>query len=107
MNEEEYYINYVFELRKKLMNNMKKYGVAATSIEDMLYVDFYTLLVLTTGENTTLEDVHNAWACRVNRKNKTHPSLVPFNELSKEVQDKDIPYQQAIIETAKQIKLGE
>ena len=42
MNEEEYYINYVFELRKKLMNNMKKYGVAAINIEDMLYVDFYT-----------------------------------------------------------------
>ena len=107
MNEEEYYINYVFELRKKLMNNMKKYGVAAINIEDMLYVDFYTLLVLTTGENTTLEDVHNAWACKTNRHYKLHPSLVPFNELSKEVQDKDIPYQQEIIETAKQIKLGE
>ena len=43
--------------------------------------DMYLLLVLTLGESTTTEDVHDAWAVWSSRANPGHNSLVPFSRL--------------------------
>lgn len=60
----------------------------------------YTLLGLTKGVNVTLEDVHDAWSSwRAFSDRPDHKSLVPFDELSPEVQDMDKPFQDAIIAT--------
>lgn len=56
----------------------------------------YTLLVLVKGEQTTLEDVHQAWAVWRNITNPAHRSLIPFSELSSEVQEMDREYMDAI-----------
>jgi hypothetical protein len=63
---------------------------------DLPLVDLYTLLALTKGVNTTLEDVHDAWAVWRNVTKPDHKSLVAFQNLSKEVQELDRPYMEAI-----------
>ena len=60
----------------------------------------YALLVLTTGTETTLENVHDAWACYRDATRPDHPSLVPFGELTPDVQELDRNYAHAIREVA-------
>ena len=67
-----------------------------SSLSD-IFVPFYTQLVLTAlslNVDITAEMVHDAWA--VARYNKDdadiHKSMIPFSNLSKEVQDLDNPY---------------
>lgn len=62
--------------------------------------DLYALLVLVKGENTTLEDVHDAWAVWKNRIVPGHKSLIRFDGLTEEVQELDRPYKNAIVEAA-------
>ncbi len=66
-------------------------------------LDLYTLLVFVTGDKTYLIHVHDAWATWRNGTNPTHKSLVPFSELSKETQELDRKYVEAIRETAEEI----
>lgn len=82
-------MNYIQKVRTNLAARINVEG-------DLL--DLYTLLVLTKGAATTWEDVHNAWAVWRNRTNSTHKSLIPFNELTLEVQELDSEYAEAIIE---------
>jgi hypothetical protein len=63
-------------------------------------IDLYALLVHTTGVTTTLEDVHEAWAIWRNRTNPAHKSLIPFDELTLEVQEYDRKYMDAIHKVA-------
>jgi hypothetical protein len=69
--------------------------------EDLL--DVYTLLVFTTGSDTELVDVHEAWAIWKNKTDPSHKSLVPFSELTPEVRALDRKYVEAIQETAREI----
>jgi hypothetical protein len=64
----------------------------------------YVLLALTRGTRTTLRDVHDAWAVWRNNTRPDHPSLMPFDQLTREVQELDRPYMQAIHKTARQVK---
>lgn len=69
----------------------------------------YSLLVLVKGEETTLEDVHDAWAVNINEawdreKYGEHRSLVPFGELGAETQAKDQSFVDAIHKTARILK---
>lgn len=61
----------------------------------------YALLVMTKGVETTLEDVHEAWGLWRNTTNPAHRSLIPFSELTPEVQELDRVYVDAIHRTAK------
>lgn len=63
----------------------------------------YALLVLTTGPETTLEDVHDAWACWREGTRPDHKSLVPFAGLAPEVQELDRPYMDAIRSVAAEV----
>lgn len=67
-------------------------------------LDFYALLVLTTGENTTLENVHDAWAMYTSLKRPDHKSLIPFEELTVEVQELDRKYADGIVRAAKRYR---
>ncbi len=75
-------------------------GEYTTADEERL-LDLYTLLVLVKGEEVTLEDVHDAWAVWRSRTRRDHPSIVPFDDLTKEIQDYDAPYAEAIKLAAK------
>lgn len=62
-------------------------------------LDLYTLLLLTKGLKTTEKDVHEAWAIYTNQINPRHKSLIPFEDLTKPVQDLDTPYSETIKDT--------
>ena len=66
---------------------------------DESLLDLYTLLLLTKGLKTTEKDVHEAWVIYTNQVNPRHKSLIPFEDLTKQVQDLDTPYSEAIKDT--------
>lgn len=88
-------MNYIEAVRQELMED---------GISDA-HADVYTLLVLTTGTSTTLENVHDAWAVVENRKRPDHKSLKPFWELSHEVQELDWKYMDSIHRVARMLSV--
>lgn len=66
----------------------------------------YALLVLLAGERVSCEDVHDAWAIWQSTTDPGHRSIVPFDELAKDVQDLDILYRDAIIRVAVNMRPG-
>lgn len=75
--------------------------------EDMPLYRFYALLALTTGEATTNEHVHDAWAAFTATDFPIHRSLIPFGDLKPEVQELDAPYRDAIRGAARARRLKE
>lgn len=71
-------------------------------------LDFYTLLVLTTGTGTTLKHVHDAWAVWTNgpRARSDHKSLVVFEGLTVEVQELDRSYVDVIVQVAREFNIS-
>lgn len=65
-------------------------------------IDLYVLLVFTLGEFTRLEDVHDAWSIWQSRTKPEHRSIIPFNELSFDVQELDRKYMEAIHKVARE-----
>lgn len=60
----------------------------------------YALLMRAKGVDTQLEDVHDAWAAWASAARPAHPALVPFEELTPEIQALDQPFLDAIREAA-------
>ena len=67
---------------------------------DPALLRYYALLVLTTGENTPREHVHDAWSAWRTVTRPDHPSLAPFDELTEQVKAYDDPYVDAIRQVA-------
>ncbi|WP_405558940.1 hypothetical protein OHV08_33910 [Streptomyces canus] len=63
-------------------------------------LDLYALLALSQGVNTSLAHVHDAWALWRSRTHSSHPSILPFDELTADVQALDEPYAAAIRDAA-------
>lgn len=68
---------------------------------DHRLTELYALLALAKGTDTNLEDVHSAWAMWRTAIWPDHPALVPFDQLSPEVQELDREYAEAIHRAAK------
>lgn len=83
--------NYIQTVREDLAKESKCKGVL---------LDLYTLLVFSKGEDCTLDDVHDAWAVWKNQIMPYHRSLIPFKDLSFEVQELDRDYMDAIRKVA-------
>ena len=79
-------MNYIESIKQELMKD----GISAD------YANLYALLVLVKGTGTTMEDVHDAWSVLTNPKRPDHKSLIPFAELSEEVQELDRKYMDSI-----------
>lgn len=67
-------------------------------------LDLYTLVALVKGEDATHEDVHHAWALWTRTREPGHRYMLPFDELSPEVQELDAPYLEAIRAVAAKTK---
>lgn len=84
-------MSYVETTISKLRANL---GPNDGSVVELLR--FYALLVHSCGVDTTLEDVHTAWALWRSQTKPDHPDLVEFAELSPEVADYDRSYRDVI-----------
>jgi 5-methylcytosine-specific restriction protein A len=93
--EEEPVPNYVQEVIRDLSGRLPNCPT------DLLAL--YALLVKTRGPETTLEDVHDAWSIWCNGGDPEHRSLIPFGDLSVDVQELDRKYMTAIHEAAKAV----
>jgi hypothetical protein len=85
-------MNYVDEIVKQLEERLDDCEV------DLLRL--YALLVLVNGVNVSERDVHDAWSVWRTATKPDHPSLVPFDQLTREVQDLDTRYAEAVIAVA-------
>jgi len=88
-------MNYIEEIKKALDKELNM------GEEYKGLLDVYALLVFVKGEECTSRDVHNAWSVWQNKTEPDHRSLIPFDDLTKEVQDLDDEYRDAIIKVAK------
>jgi hypothetical protein len=77
-------VNYVSKMRGLIIAELP-------GLPDDL-VDLYALLALIRGRETTLKDVHDAWGVWRNATRPDHKSLIPFGELTREVQELDRKY---------------
>ena len=75
-------------------------GDFADPLERPLYL-LYAVLALTKGEATTARDVHDAWVAWMAIRGEAHESMVPFENLSRDVKDEDDPYVAAIRRVAR------
>ena len=56
----------------------------------------YAVLALVRGEDADRRDVHEAWVAWMDMRGEEHASMVPFDDLSSDVQAEDEPFAQAI-----------
>ncbi len=87
-------MNYVQKIRTRLEKESGVHGAL---------LDLYTLLVFTRGEDTTLDDIHDAWAVWKNNSMPDHRSLIQFNDLSYDVQELDRKYMDAVRKVAREL----
>lgn len=78
---------------------LNRLNAASPGLEPDL-AQLYALLAMTKGADTSLKDVHDAWALYRNQTKPDHKSLIPFDELAPEVQELDREYMAAIHEAA-------
>lgn len=69
---------------------------------DEEYIEYYALLALTKGKDTTLEDVHDAWS--MIEQDADHESLIPFEDLDEDTKELDRPYLDAIHNAAEKVQ---
>ena len=87
--------NYIEEIAFDVFRASGKTGDMPES-ELALWVN-YAVLVLTKGTDTTSADVHEAWSAWATvHHNGEHRSLIPFNQLTPEIQAYDDLYRDAI-----------
>ena len=84
--------NYIKNAKEVLRETFEENDL---QVDDKL-LDLYTLLLLTKGLKVTGKDVHEAWGIYTNQVNPRHKSLIPFEDLTKEVQNLDTPYTETI-----------
>jgi len=72
---------------------------------DTLFL-IYAVLMFAKGQAVTREDVHNAWTAWATHIGKDSNSLVPFDELSPDVQARDQPFVDAITTVATRYGVG-
>lgn len=66
-------------------------------------IEFYTILALTKGSETTMQDVHDAWSLHTSIDSPDHPSIRPFDHLPESIQEMDRRFMEAIHEVAKEV----
>lgn len=89
---------------KTYIDNICEKVQEATGLKSKEIVKMYALLVLTKGKDITLEDIHDGWSMVMNFKESNppycygheHKSIVPFEQLSKETQERDVKYLEAL-----------
>lgn len=95
-------MNYLMVIAKGiyLLANPGEYTIPEN--EQPMYLA-YALLCLAKGEETTSKDVHDAWSLWATLTHGQHKSLIPFAELTPEVQAYDDLYRDAIHTVARNI----
>ena len=97
---------YVTRARDALLSAMDGRGIDHRIQSVRYYVNLYTLLVLTVGEQCSIEDVHNAWMVGCYREPEPHVAnrhVLPFHQLTDDFARIYVPLRDAIRAAAETI----
>jgi hypothetical protein len=61
---------------------------------------FYALLALTSPDRIDANRVHDAWVCGMAALGRSHPSMVPYEDLEPGVRARDEPFAAALSSSA-------
>lgn len=92
--------SYVEQVRDRIGAELGNDEISGWGDNTERLLDLYTLLALTTGADTTSENVHDAWSVATSRADPQHRSLIPFDQLAPDVQAMDDKYRDAIVAAA-------
>lgn len=93
--------SYIRELAQQIRARVDPATLPTEGLDELF--DSYAVLALSKGEDVTNEDVHNAWSAWATKYAPESESLVPFDELSEEVQQEDTRFTVAIREVSRSI----
>lgn len=96
-------MTYLSDVADEIMRELPPDLVPSEGAGDLMLG--YAVLCLAVGQAVTAENVHDAWTAWMTARGQEHDSMVPFEELSPEVQIEDEPFVSAIRRVAN--KLGE
>jgi hypothetical protein len=85
---------YLDDLAQQIRTEVPAGVLPAADTEQLFRL--YALLALVKGEAVEARDVHDAWVVWMRDRGEQHRSMVPFEELSPEVQREDEPFVEAI-----------
>jgi hypothetical protein len=94
-------LNYIDELAEAIRGALPQELIPRGDTSVLFRI--YAVLALVKGEEVVLEDVHDAWAAWMSGHDPDHRSLIPFAQLSGEVQSSDQPYLDAIQGVARDV----
>ena len=95
MTEKQYDMTYIDAVATEVARGVGDFYDDLEPSDQMLY-RIYAVLALSTGENTTLEHVHDAWSAWRAYTMPNHKFIVWFKDLPESVQELDRPYAEAI-----------
>ncbi len=87
-------MNYLLEIASRIKAEVPESLLPDSETRNLFIL--YALIALSRGTSVTAEDVHNAWNAWMLLRGENHPSMVPFEELSKNKKEEDNPFLEAI-----------
>lgn len=94
--------NYIHEIAQRIRTKVHpNEAIVKDKMTDLYYA--YAVLALAKGKAVTDEDIHNAWAAWSAEHNPKNESIVPFADLSPEIQAYDSKYAAAVHEVAEML----
>ncbi|WP_456298891.1 DUF7701 domain-containing protein [Amycolatopsis mongoliensis] len=96
--------NYLAELAVRIRAALSADARPPSDSDDLFVL--YAVLLRAKGVETTLSDVHDAWAAWMSRKDEGHNALVPFSDLDEVTKRQDLPYVAAIRAVAREFGDG-
>lgn len=95
MNKEE---NYIEDVSAQIRAKIDPLKLPKDGLDELFAS--YALLALSKGSRVTNEDVHDAWSTWATQFDPGNDSLVPFDELSPDIQSQDTIFRDAIRQVA-------
>jgi hypothetical protein len=96
--------DYISRIAEKIYRTVEGRNAPPIPLTDLPLYRTYAVLARAKGRETTLEDVHDAWSAWMAGIMSDHRSLIPFAELTREVQEMDRPYMQAIHDVVRELE---
>ena len=87
-------LNYIDELATAIRAHVDPAILPRSDVDRLFRI--YAALALAKGADVTAEDIHDAWAAWECDRKPNSPSIVPFKQLTPEIQQSDEPFVEAI-----------
>ncbi|HEX8004123.1 MAG TPA: hypothetical protein VF519_15650 [Mycobacteriales bacterium] len=86
-------MSYITDLADKIRSQVPEALIPAESTSLFL---MYAVLARAKGAAVTAADVHDAWAAWMESSGREHDAIRPFESLSDDTKDEDLPFVDAI-----------